>query len=43
MVWTFTDPKVPTGEGNIDAACIKGITKAGVDYAGGGFCNGIKY
>ena len=43
MVWTFTNPKVPTGDGNIDAACIQGITSAAVDYANGGFCCGIKY
>jgi len=43
MVWTFSNPKVAAGEGNIDAACIHGKNKAGTDYAGGGFCNGIKY
>ena len=44
MVWTFTNPKVATGDGNIDAACIQGITASGgTDYANGGFCCGIKY
>ena len=43
MVWTFTNPKVATGDGNIDAACIYGKDATGTDYAGGGFCSGIKY
>ena len=43
MVWTFTNPKVATGDENIDAACIYGKDATGTDYAGGGFCSGIKY
>ena len=43
MVWTFSNPKVATGDGNIDAACIQGVTSAASDYANGGFCCGIKY
>ena len=38
MVWTFVEPTVASGDGHIDAACIYGT-----DYAGGGFCSGIKY
>ena len=38
MVWTFVDPLVTQGDGHIDAACIYGN-----NYAGGGFCTGIKY
>ena len=37
MTWTFESPKVTAGDGNIDAACIY------ADYAGGGFCAGVKY
>jgi len=43
MVWTFTNPKVPTGDGNIDAACMQGIQSDATDYSKGGFCCGIKY
>ena len=43
MIWSFTNPKVPTGDGNIDAACMQGKSGSGNDYAKGGFCCGIKY
>lgn len=42
MTWTFNNPVVAQGDGNIDAACIEGID--GTDkYSDGGWCVGIKY
>ena len=38
MAWTFSGPQVAVDNENIDAACIHGA-----EYAGGGFCSGIKY
>ena len=44
MAWTFVNPRVTTGNGHIDAACIYGKNVAGtIKYSGGGFCCGIKY
>ena len=44
MAWTFVNPRVTTGNGHIDAACIYGKNTAGtLKYSGGGFCCGIKY
>ena len=44
MAWTFVNPRVTTGNGHIDAACIYGKNEAGtIKYSGGGFCCGIKY
>ena len=42
MVWTFANPQVAAAENNIDAVCILGISGT-TEYAGGGFCCGIKY
>ena len=47
MEWEFTNPVVGTGDEHIDAACIHGydatLHEDLMDYAGGGFCSGIKY
>ena len=47
MEWEFTNPVVSQGDQNIDAACIHGydatLHEDLMDYAGGGFCCGIKY
>ncbi len=38
MTWTFTDPTIPSVEGNIDGACIYGE-----EYVDGGFCCGLTW
>ena len=44
MIWTFTNPVVQAVNEQIDAACILGAKQDFTDdYAGGGFCAGIRY
>ena len=40
MEWSFTNPKVPSADGNVDACCI--FTESDDNWKGGN-CAGIKY